>query len=475
MIIPTFSFAVNPPVENGHTNKYVYFKQNFVQHQSVNAPKVLVNPHFNKTVFVNPNYIPNDRASGTRKIHINPNKPISFPLKNTANNIHINPNVLRNIPIAKNAENAAPQPKKNLLTYASKTKLIRTPLKEFSTYSSRQAKARRVPVYSQYKIVKIPKSNKKPSPAKVKSRFKLDNRSTSKNVKYVFSNRFLSITDIAKNMPLKVNRNLVNISGVFYKKSPMRLQKIVKKDKTKLNATLKKSRYKIIRNNASKKKVVNKKKTSRGSMRKCNIPCPFYRKFGKCKGKDMGKCHRKHDPDQIALCTKFLQGACVDTKCLLSHNVSAEKMPTCKFYLEGSCSKDNCPYLHVRINPKADICRDFIEGFCKKASQCDKRHQFLCPDFEKKGSCSKTRCPYPHGRMVRKYSDYNKHEFAKKSSEIPADSNRRIDDAKSEESNPPARYYNDRNSAPSDGNRRIDCRIRPKLGVLPSFISLEET
>lgn len=66
---------------------------------------------------------------------------------------------------------------------------------------------------------------------------------------------------------------------------------------------------------------------------------------------------------------RFLQGACIDTKCSLSHNVSAEKMPTCKFYLEGACSKDSCPYLHVRISPKADICKDFLEGFCKKASE----------------------------------------------------------------------------------------------------------
>lgn len=67
--------------------------------------------------------------------------------------------------------------------------------------------------------------------------------------------------------------------------------------------------------------------------------------------------------------SRFLQGACVNEKCLLSHNVSPEKMPTCKFYLEGICSKDNCPYLHVKISPKADICRDFLEGYCKMATK----------------------------------------------------------------------------------------------------------
>ncbi|KAJ8929427.1 hypothetical protein NQ314_017876 [Rhamnusium bicolor] len=95
-----------------------------------------------------------------------------------------------------------------------------------------------------------------------------------------------------------------------------------------------------------------------------------------------------------------------------------KKMPACKFYLEGSCSRDDCPYLHVRISPKADICRNFLEGFCKEAAECDKRHQFLCPDYEKTGNCLKQRCPYPHGKMVRKYSVFNKNKFAKKSSEF---------------------------------------------------------
>lgn len=66
---------------------------------------------------------------------------------------------------------------------------------------------------------------------------------------------------------------------------------------------------------------------------------------------------------------RFLQGACTNTKCLLSHNVSAEKMATCMFFLEGICFKDDCPYPHVKVNAKEEICRDFMEGFCKKATE----------------------------------------------------------------------------------------------------------
>lgn len=126
-------------------------------------------------------------------------------------------------------------------------------------------------------------------------------------------------------------------------------------------------------------------------LQKCNIPCLFYRKFGRCRGKDRGTCNKIHNPNQIIICprysqnegyvlpisaiinvhfcSRFLQGACVNKTCLLSHNVSEEKMPTCKFFLDGMCTKEDCPYLHVKINAKADICQDFLQGFCRKARE----------------------------------------------------------------------------------------------------------
>ncbi|KRT83143.1 hypothetical protein AMK59_4088, partial [Oryctes borbonicus] len=146
----------------------------------------------------------------------------------------------------------------------------------------------------------------------------------------------------------------------------------------------------------------------RNKMQKCNLPCPIYRKFGRCKANETGKCIRVHNPDQISLCTKFLQGACINPKCLLSHKVSPEKMPTCKYFLEGLCTKEDCVYLHVKISAKAEICKDFLEGYCKEAKECLKRHQFLCPDYEKSGSCPRKRCQYPHGDAVRKTKYSNK-------------------------------------------------------------------
>lgn len=34
--------------------------------------------------------------------------------------------------------------------------------------------------------------------------------------------------------------------------------------------------------------------------------------------------------------------------------------------------------------------------------QCDNRHQYLCPAFEKHGKCSNKKCYYPHGNEIKK-------------------------------------------------------------------------
>ncbi|VEN58482.1 unnamed protein product [Callosobruchus maculatus] len=306
--------------------------------------------------------------------------------------------------------------KERKTSYRSRTKIVHTPVKQVTP------KKRRSSVRSQFKIVKSTARNKllKKSPSNTSinvflktkhkiikfqknghkklnsdntqgNKFKLDNRqrkssSTSPKVKkFVYLNQFTTANELARAIPSKPSRNLsmVNIQGILYKKSSHSLHRanssIHKIRKGSLSKIPGNSKYKFVkkpssskssetsncRNSMKQSSTSGSKRKQTDKLRKCNIPCPYYRKFGRCKGKDNGKCFRKHDPDQIALCTKFLQGACINQKCLLSHNVSPEKMPTCKFYLEGVCSKDNCPYLHVRLSPKADICRDFLEGFCR--------------------------------------------------------------------------------------------------------------
>jgi hypothetical protein len=375
---PQFHF-LPPSLPSTHTNRFIYVKHNFVNPNPNPTPRVLINPHFKKKVYLNPQF--NQNAP---KIHVN---PAQNGLPSAKPKIHVNPNVLKNFATSvKKVPKIEPKPvseSKATTVISTRNKLVRIPYDP----ANRVVRKRLNSLHTKYKIVR---SNSV-------SRFKLDKRG-EKGVKamnspgakipkkkYVYVNRFLSMEVMAKNVLLRKNASLrkpgfVNINGILYKKSPNSLKK--ESDSPKPVS----SRYKIVRKETKQRinssnprrslvkrfKLIRSRKQSRVSLsklRKCNIPCPVFRKFGKCRGKSDGTCIKLHNPDQIVLCTRFLQGACIDQKCLLSHKVSDEKMPTCKYYLEGLCSRDDCPYLHVKISPKADICRDFVEGFCKKGAQ----------------------------------------------------------------------------------------------------------
>ncbi|XP_059142178.1 uncharacterized protein LOC131929808 [Physella acuta] len=113
--------------------------------------------------------------------------------------------------------------------------------------------------------------------------------------------------------------------------------------------------------------------------------CIFFGRFGKCSRGD--NCPYIHDPNKVAMCTRFLRGKCNVTNCAFSHKASVEKMPVCLFYLRGACSRESCPYLHVKLNPSAPVCRDFLNGFCVLGDKCKKLHSFVCPLFADTGKC----------------------------------------------------------------------------------------
>lgn len=154
-------------------------------------------------------------------------------------------------------------------------------------------------------------------------------------------------------------------------------------------------------------------------------------------------------------------------------------MPTCKFFLDGMCIKDDCPYPHVKVNASAEICRDFVEGFCKRATevswflphvrltafsfQCEKRHQYLCPDYEKYGECKRPRCSYPHGAIVGRV------QFSREISYKLRVTRRVSTKRKAMEEVKPgcARYYTEAKGSEDATNCLPK---RPKLGELPSFI-----
>ncbi|NP_001026756.2 zinc finger CCCH domain-containing protein 3 [Gallus gallus] len=120
--------------------------------------------------------------------------------------------------------------------------------------------------------------------------------------------------------------------------------------------------------------------------------CMYYNRFGKCNRGE--NCPYIHDPEKVAVCTRFLRGTCkkTDGKCPFSHKVSKDKMPVCSYFLKGICNNSNCPYSHVYVSRKAEVCQDFLKGYCPMGEKCKKKHTLVCPDFAKKGICPRGAC-----------------------------------------------------------------------------------
>lgn len=94
----------------------------------------------------------------------------------------------------------------------------------------------------------------------------------------------------------------------------------------------------------------------------------------------------------------LLKGSCVDgDSCDLSHDLTAERVPTCLHYLKGNCANPNCPYAHPDLAPGTLICRAFgVYGYCEKGASCPERHAFECPDFSNTGKCNTKGCKLLH-------------------------------------------------------------------------------
>lgn len=240
----------------------------------------------------------------------------------------------------------------------------------------------------------------------------------------------------------------------------------------------------------------------RGKHSKINQPCLIYQRFGKCHAHEAGKCWRVHNPKNISICRKFLQGNCEAETCLLSHDVGPEKMPTCRYFLEGCCVRDNCPYLHVKLSAHAAICREFLNGYCEAGDTCKKRHVFICPDFEQLGKCSKGKyCPYPHKNTPKIHIQNELRKSTVKSlrknkadktgkrrgSEVIVSSlkdgekrKRYYDESKKQTLDPTNsdQVDSENNSTSSDEDfdekeEKAVAQIRTKIGILPAYIPLE--
>ncbi|XP_076691772.2 zinc finger CCCH domain-containing protein 3 isoform X2 [Callospermophilus lateralis] len=130
--------------------------------------------------------------------------------------------------------------------------------------------------------------------------------------------------------------------------------------------------------------------------------CMYYNRFGRCNHGE--RCPYIHDPEKVAVCTRFVRGTCkkTDGTCPFSHHVSKEKMPVCSYFLKGICSNSDCPYSHVYVSRKAEVCSDFLKGYCPLGAKCKKKHTLLCPDFARRGACPRgTQCQLLHRNHKR--------------------------------------------------------------------------
>lgn len=123
--------------------------------------------------------------------------------------------------------------------------------------------------------------------------------------------------------------------------------------------------------------------------------------------------------------------------------------------------------------------------------QCEKRHQYLCPEFEKSGTCPKRKCPYPHGSLVRKITisksklSINRRRV-KSATKFKKDKLSKPNLKQNEaEKNINVRYYvelHDKKDGSSElaekeiGSIEVaSLKERPQLGSLPSFIPLDKS
>ncbi|KAF9454271.1 hypothetical protein P691DRAFT_642080, partial [Macrolepiota fuliginosa MF-IS2] len=138
--------------------------------------------------------------------------------------------------------------------------------------------------------------------------------------------------------------------------------------------------------------------SKKAAIRKIDKPCSRFTKTGTC---SRGlTCAYQHDPNQIAICWKFMQGDCAKTAdtCNLSHNPTPERTPLCVHFLNrGRCTKEKCLFPHVNVGTKEGVCKDFaVLGYCKRGIECEKNHVRECPEFEETGECRTKGCKLPH-------------------------------------------------------------------------------
>ncbi|XP_047993206.1 uncharacterized protein LOC125231711 [Leguminivora glycinivorella] len=469
----------NIPVGNVpamHVNPNFY--QHFHNVQSLSKPKIFINPNFVRPNVTNNHQIqyvstphsyvkPSPLADSSNTLIATGPSHTRHKSQNVANHNFDRPSrVDKSVPYVNNNTHVTncyikPGPLRNTLAESS-TQTSSVPQQPFQTNS-------------RYSLVRF-KKPEEPLINIIKPQ-----TSTIKITKY----KSIKLTDVKKNLdivkpvekvtPFKVSNNLKFLIRTTNN------HKVISKTPTKTT-----NRYKFVRStsgigkpqlkrqtsNTSKKIISNRTRIKAvGVYKKNNIPCPQFRKYGKCLRKLYGKCEFLHDKNHVSICRKFLNGVCHNNDCLLSHELSDKKMPTCYFYLKGMCTKDGCPYLHVKLNEKAKICHDFMRGYCEKGDKCMNRHVAKSLNIDKNRKLILKRATQQ--KLIKYKLEKNKAKSNTSSTQKRRTSKVHLNQQSSQENNDHGNRYYKESVAESSTSENMEIKpSRCKLGTLPSYIKL---
>lgn len=457
------------------------------------------NQRINNKIYINPNFSSNTRNAfsnnRTDSIHINPNfSKLSSAIPLLPSRVcYINPKIYSQLA----QSNTSVEPEKtNVNNYLvhSKTKIVKIANTTQITEKKYTEEVKKLvaPRKPSYKFIR--NSSSKPPNSTPSIQPKVTPQITSHIPKQIIKNNI----DTKPNIFTKVNKLNVSKKNINTKPSnsiqndkklspsncvfigrekfislPGRLVKI----KTSHVNTTKLIKRVLINGLTYIRKTDNLfvLENAHKSYKKTNILCPKYVKTGKCKKNELGKCPLVHNPKHIVVCKLYLRGMCKIEDCSLSHNVTLEKMPTCKFFLEGCCTRDQCPYLHVKVGKNVKLCSQFIKGFCPLGKECPLKHLNICPKFYESSKCDDKNCTFPHSVIDSpKLVIPNYKAVVSKQKKCLPSKQDEDDCVKS------SRYFEESDdcdkksvSCENEKEKKYDLSNRPKIGKLPSFISLD--
>ncbi|CAD0200836.1 unnamed protein product [Chrysodeixis includens] len=429
-----------------------------VNSKSGNNNKVYINRNFSKGQ--------KNNTSVNPIMHVNPK--FSYLISNvqgniqSKNKIYVNPNFIKPNSTSEPNPSATTTNQAVAATYQLQQKAL-----EHNKNTIVQ-----VPVsQSRYCFVRQTTTNtvvERPVHDKIKSTFKVnkyksvpwnDIKKSLEDVKSVSTNHM----NFSSHVDKTVNKSAVQKYTCFLappKNKELRTETAIYK------YTNKKNNKTILISQARVKKV-------KGNLKKNNLPCPLFRKFGICLRSLRDKCEFLHDKKHVSICRKFVKGLCHDKNCLLSHDLTTKKMPTCYFYLQGNCTKTECPYLHVKLNDNTKICPDFIKGYCEKGSKCLMRHINIQTEKVNKSTTSLIRksSSTNKGSKATK-NDINMHECDDRGGNNNSRTKTNDTSVVCGEGASEYRYYQEHKVDESAKEYEVIKPMRCKLGDLPSFIEL---